>query len=50
VLYVFDDPALEARDGVDEHLFRIGPRNARIVKAKAAALQQALGLPAPAGR
>jgi len=46
VLYLFADPALEAKDAVDKHLLRIGPRNARIVKAKAAALQQALGLPA----
>jgi hypothetical protein len=45
VLYVFADPALEAKDAVDKHLLRMGPRNARIVKAKAAALQQALGLP-----
>ena len=48
VLYLFADPALEARDGVDKHLLRMGPRNARIVRAKAAALQAALGLtPAP---
>jgi len=46
VLYVFADPALEAKDAVDKHLLRLGPRNARLVKAKAAALQQALGLPA----
>jgi hypothetical protein len=50
VLYVFADPALEAKDAVDKHLLRIGPRNARIVKAKAAALQKALGLPAVPGR
>ncbi|MCM2335129.1 MAG: DUF3014 domain-containing protein, partial [Anaeromyxobacteraceae bacterium] len=50
VLYLFADPALEARDAVDKHLLRMGPRNARIVRAKAAALQAALGLKAPAGR
>jgi hypothetical protein len=45
VLYLFADPALEARDAVDKHLLRLGPRNARIVARKAQALQQALGLP-----
>jgi DUF3014 family protein len=49
VLYLFADPALEARDAVDKHLLRMGPRNARLVKAKAAALLKALELkPAPA--
>lgn len=50
VLYLFADPKLEALGAVEKHLLRLGPRNARIVKQKAAALLTALGLkaaPAP---
>lgn len=50
VLYLFTDPALEALGGVEKHLVRMGPRNARLVKQQAAALQRALGLPAPPAR
>lgn len=50
VLYLFADPALEARDAVDKHLLRMGPRNAGLVKAKAAALLKALDLKAPPPR
>ncbi len=46
VLYLFADPALEALGPVEKQVLRMGPRNGRIVKAKAAALRQALGLPA----
>jgi len=46
VLYLYADPALEARAAVEKHLLRMGPRNTRIVKRQAAALLQALGLPA----
>jgi len=45
VLYVLADPALEALGPVEKHLLRMGPRNARLVKEKAAALQRALALP-----
>jgi hypothetical protein len=47
LLYLFADPALEALGAVEKHLLRMGPRNARLVKRQAAALQQALGLPPP---
>ncbi|BDG01268.1 DUF3014 domain-containing protein [Anaeromyxobacter oryzae] len=44
-VFVFEDPALEALRPVEKHLLRMGPRNARLVQAKARELQQALGLP-----
>jgi hypothetical protein len=47
-LYVFADPALEALSEVEKHLVRMGPRNERIVQAKARELREALALPAVA--
>ncbi len=47
LLYLFVDPALEAQGAVEKHLLRMGPRNAKLVKRQAAALQHALGLPVP---
>ena len=43
--YVFADPDLEALGEVDKHLLRMGPRNERILKAKARAILEALALP-----
>jgi hypothetical protein len=45
-LFLFTSPALEARGQVEKHLLRMGPRNTRIIKAKAKQLEQALGFPA----
>jgi hypothetical protein len=47
-LYLFADPALEALDDVQKHLVRMGPRNERIVQAKAREVREALALPAVA--
>ena len=44
--YVFADDRLEALGAVEKHLLRMGPRNARIVQAKARELLAALGLEA----
>jgi hypothetical protein len=51
-VYVFADQALERLDDVQKHLVRMGPRNERIVQAKARELREALALPevAAAGR
>jgi len=49
-LYVFADPRLERLGDVDKHLLRMGPRNERLVQAKARELMQALHLPAVAAR
>lgn len=46
-LYLFEDPALERLDEPEKHLLRMGPRNARLVQAKAREISQALSLPAP---
>jgi hypothetical protein len=48
--FVFSDPALESLDDVSKHLLRMGPRNERIVQAKAREVREALGLPAAAAR
>lgn len=45
--YAFADPHLEGLGQVEKHLLRMGPRNTRILQAKASELQRALGLPAP---
>jgi hypothetical protein len=42
VLYTFEDPALEARSAGQKVLLRMGPDNARKVKAKLRELRQAL--------
>jgi hypothetical protein len=47
-VFVYADPRLEALGPVEKHLLRMGPRNARLVQAKAKALLEALGLE-PAG-
>jgi hypothetical protein len=47
-IYRFADPKLEARNEVEKHLLRMGPRNAGLVQAKARELLAALGLPAEA--
>jgi len=44
-LWLFADPKLEALPAVEKHLVRMGPRNGRIVQAKARELLAALGLP-----
>ena len=45
-LYLFADPALERLGAVDKHLLRMGPRNTRLIQAKARQLERALGFPA----
>ncbi|HVI74951.1 MAG TPA: DUF3014 domain-containing protein [Anaeromyxobacteraceae bacterium] len=45
-VYVFADDRLEELGAVEKHLLRMGPRNARIVQAKARELLAALGLEA----
>jgi hypothetical protein len=45
-VYVFADPRLEALGEVEKHLLRMGPRNERILQAKARELLEALALPA----
>jgi hypothetical protein len=47
-IYRFADPKLEARNEVEKHLLRMGPRNAGLVQAKARELLTALGLPTEA--
>lgn len=47
-VFVYADPRLEGLGPVEKHLLRMGPRNARLVQAKAKALLEALGLE-PAG-
>jgi hypothetical protein len=47
-LYAYADPALESLGDVEKHLLRLGPRNERLVQAKARELRDALGLPAVA--
>jgi hypothetical protein len=46
--WVFASPEFERLGEVEKHLLRMGPRNERIVQAKARALREALGLPAVA--
>ena len=43
----YADPRLEALGAVEKHLLRMGPRNGRLISAKAAELERALGLPPP---
>lgn len=47
-VYAFADPRLEELGAVEKHLLRMGPRNTRLLQAKAHELERALGLPAPA--
>lgn len=46
-VFVFRDERLEAAREVEKHLLRMGPRNTRLVQAKARELLEALGLPPP---
>jgi hypothetical protein len=48
-IYVFADPKLEAQGEVEKHLLRMGPRNTRVLQAKARELLKAMGLAADAG-
>jgi hypothetical protein len=47
-VFVFVDPKLEGLTQVDKHLLRMGPRNTRLIQAKARAIREALNLPAEA--
>lgn len=49
-LFLFQDEKLESAAQVEKHLLRMGPRNTRLVQAKARELREALGLPAAAPR
>jgi hypothetical protein len=49
-IYELADPGLEALGDVEKHLLRTGPRNTRILQAKARAILDALRLPVPAAR
>lgn len=46
--FVLEDPHLEALGDVEKQLLRMGPRNARVLQAKAREIREALGLDAPA--
>lgn len=45
-VYVFSEAALEGLGGVEKHLLRMGPRNTRLLQAKARDIREALGLTA----
>ena len=45
-VYVFAEPDLERLGAVEKHLLRTGPRNTRLVQAKAKEIREALGLAA----
>jgi hypothetical protein len=49
-IYELADPRLEDLGAVEKHLLRMGPRNTRIVQAKARALLDALRLPVVASK
>lgn len=40
--FAFTDPTLESQGAVEKHLLRMGPRNTRLVQAKALELEEAL--------
>ncbi len=46
-VYAFSDPRLESLGQVEKHLLRMGPRNTRMIQAKAKELETALGLVKP---
>ena len=46
--WAYADPAMERLGDVDKQMMRLGPRNARILQAKAREIARALGLGAPA--
>ena len=45
-IHIFAAPELERLGAVDKHLLRMGPRNTRLIQAKARQLERALGFPA----
>jgi Protein of unknown function (DUF3014) len=49
-LYEFADEKLEKQGAVAKHLLRMGPRNTKLIQAKARELAQSLELPATAAR
>lgn len=49
-LWLFGDPALERLPQVEKHFLRMGPRNTRLLQAKAREIQEALDLPAEAAK
>jgi len=49
-LYVFADEKLEKQGAVEKHFLRMGPRNTKLVQAKAREIAQALELPVTASR
>jgi DUF3014 family protein len=49
-LYLFADDKLEKQGPVEKHLLRMGPRNTKLIQAKAKEIAQALELPATASR
>jgi hypothetical protein len=49
-IWFFTDPELERLGAVEKHLLRMGPRNTRIIQAKARQLERALGLAATDAR
>jgi hypothetical protein len=46
-LFVFEDSRLERLRDVEKHLLRMGPRNTRLLQAKAREIRRALALPRP---
>jgi Protein of unknown function (DUF3014) len=48
--FLFADRRLEGLGPVEKHLLRMGPRNQRLLQAKAREIREALGIPAQAGR
>lgn len=46
--FAFVDPTLENQGAVEKHLLRMGPRNTRLIQAKAREIEDALGLGASA--
>jgi Protein of unknown function (DUF3014) len=49
-LYLFRDVRLENLGAVEKHLLRMGPRNTRLIQAKAGEVRQALGFQATSPR
>jgi hypothetical protein len=49
-IYLLASPGLEGLGAIEKHLLRMGPRNTRIIQAKARQLERALGFSAAAGK
>jgi hypothetical protein len=49
-VFLYADPKLEGLREVEKHLLRMGPRNTRLIQAKARELRLVLALPADAGK